>query len=760
MNDADTAARPRRGGGRPLRLADGLAVVVGAGVLALAALRAARVPITCDEAFSYLGFVSAPIAEAFSFAGTDAANNHLLLTVLDRLLFSLLGPSELVLRLPVLLSFAAALAASWLLLRGRCAPALALAAFLTFAANRFVVELFSLARGYGLAVGLSVCGLVLLVRSIERDLRPRPAVAGLTLLVLAALAQLTLLDVWAAASAAFLLVALRRRATGPGGAARSGWPRALGVVALPALLCAATAIPIAFALSRGGALYAGGRKGLVDDTIGTVVRETLAPAPWADLLRGPATVAVLVAAAFVLAAVGILLFSRAERSGGPAALFVGSTFLLYVLAIEVQVLVFGVGYPVDRMALPLVPLLAFATALAAAVLLPGGSRLVRRGASALAVLLCVASVAQLAATADVTRSRLWWFDADAPRVLDEIGRQTARVRPADGSVSVGCSWILEPSLNYYRVVRGLTWLLPLDRKGLAGERDFYVVATPDMASPEAGGLETVRTFAAAGTVLAVAGAERLRSAAPPLVATGGVLEPVVRAASGRRELTFWIPAVVHASGFGGALWRSDLRVRNRSEAPARIVVGMSWNGERPQRALVVAGSAESLVPDVAGQLGVEGAGPLEVRVRGDVEISARVYDGATPGDERLAAGSWFSAVHAADGLGSGAVGRLEGLEESDRRRTNLGVLNLGPSPAEVSVSWQGPRGNVLVSESRTLGPEEWLQETRPLAPHAEAAPICGATARVSVIRGTGIVAWATVIDSVTHETRVVSARRE
>ena len=564
MNDADTAARPRRGGGRPLRLADGLAVVVGAGVLALAALRAARVPITCDEAFSYLGFVSAPIAEAFSFAGTDAANNHLLLTVLDRLLFSLLGPSELVLRLPVLLSFAAALAASWLLLRGRCAPALALAAFLTFAANRFVVELFSLARGYGLAVGLSVCGLVLLVRSIERDLRPRPAVAGLTLLVLAALAQLTLLDVWAAASAAFLLVALRRRATGPGGAARSGWPRALGVVALPALLCAATAIPIAFALSRGGALYAGGRKGLVDDTIGTVVRETLAPAPWADLLRGPATVAVLVAAAFVLAAVGILLFSRAERSGGPAALFVGSTFLLYVLAIEVQVLVFGVGYPVDRMALPLVPLLAFATALAAAVLLPGGSRLVRRGASALAVLLCVASVAQLAATADVTRSRLWWFDADAPRVLDEIGRQTARVRPADGSVSVGCSWILEPSLNYYRVVRGLTWLLPLDRKGLAGERDFYVVATPDMASPEAGGLETVRTFAAAGTVLAVAGAERLRSAAPPLVATGGVLEPVVRAASGRRELTFWIPAVVHASGFGGALWRSDLRVRNRS----------------------------------------------------------------------------------------------------------------------------------------------------------------------------------------------------
>lgn len=760
MNDTDTAERSRREGGRPLRLADGLAIVVGVGVLSLATIRAARVPITHDEALTYLRFVSAPLAEVLSFAGTDAANNHLLLTILDRFLVSVLGPSELVLRLPVLLSFAAGLAASWLLLRGRCAPALALAAFLTFATSRLGIELFSLARGYGLAVGLSVCGLLLLVRSIERDFRSRAAVVGLTLLVLAALAQLTLLDVWAAGSAAFLLVALRQRATGPGGAARSGWPRTLGVVAVPALLCAATAIPISLALSRGGALYACGRKGFVDDTIGSVVRETLAPAPWGDLLREPATVAVLVAAAFVLASVGILLFSRAERSGGPAALFVGATFLFYVLAIEVQVRVFGVGYPVDRMALPLVPLLAFATAVAAAVLLPEGNRLVRRGASALAVLLCVASVAQLAATADVTRSRLWWFDADAPHVLDEIGRQTAPFRPDEGSVSVGCSWILEPSLNYYRVVRGLTWLLPLDRKGLAGERDFYVVATPDASSPAAAGLETVRGFASAGTVLAVAGAERLRSATPPLVATGGVLEPVVRAASGRREVTVWIPAVVHASGVGGVLWRSDLRVRNRSDAPARVVVGMSWKGERPQRALVVAGGGEALVQDVAGQLGVEGAGPLEVRIRGDAEISARVYDGATSGDETLAAHGWFSAVHAADGLGPGAVGRLEGLEESGRRRTNLGILNLGATPAEVSVTWQGSRGSVLESGIRTLGPEEWLQETRPLASHAEAIPILGATAQVAVIRGTGIVAWATVIDAVTREVRVVTTRRE
>ncbi|MHB8801071.1 MAG: hypothetical protein ACYDBY_21725, partial [Thermoanaerobaculia bacterium] len=149
-------------------MADLVAVLAGVAVTVLAVLRAILIPITHDEAFSYLRFIDVPLGESFSLRGTDAANNHHLLTLLDRILVAFLGPSELALRLPVLASLVAALAAAWLLLRRRCPPAVALAGFLVFSLNRLGVELFSLARGYGLAVGLSLCGIYLLVRAAER----------------------------------------------------------------------------------------------------------------------------------------------------------------------------------------------------------------------------------------------------------------------------------------------------------------------------------------------------------------------------------------------------------------------------------------------------------------------------------------------------------------------------------------------------------------------------------------------------------------
>lgn len=461
-----------RAGSWSWRMADLIAVLAGVAVTVLAVLRAILIPITHDEAFSYLRFIDAPLGESFALRGTDAANNHHLLTLLDRILVAVLGPSELVLWLPVLASFVAALAAAWLLLRRRCPPAVALAAFLAFGLNRLGVELFSLARGYGLAVGLSLCGIYLLVQSSERGFRPLPAAVGLSLLVLAALAQLTLLDVWAGASAAFLLVGVvryrLREETSEGD--RRAILGVLRAVAVPALACGATAIPLALSLKAEGSLYAGGRDGLLSDTVETLVRETLARAPWAGLLRGPLTFAAVLVAAFVVLAVGALLLDRSRRNESIGALFVGSTFVLAVLVVEAQFHLLGVGYPVDRIAYPLLPLLILSTCLAAGSLLRYRGPFLRGTGNVFAGLLSVAAVVQLATTADVSRSRLWWFDADSRSLIEELEQRVSARRPPDSSVRVGISWILEPGLNYYRVVRGLAWLQAFDRTGLGGPR--------------------------------------------------------------------------------------------------------------------------------------------------------------------------------------------------------------------------------------------------------------------------------------------------
>ncbi len=749
------AAPSRRG-------ADLAALGAGLVVTLYAALRAARVPVTHDEAYSFLRFVIAPASEAWSFRRPDAANNHLLLTLLDRVLVPLLGPSELVLRLPVLLALAAALAAAWLLLRRRCPPAVALAGFLVLACNRLVLELFSLARGYGLAIGLALCGLALLARAAESGFRPLPAAGGLSLLVVASLAQLTLLDVWAAASLAFAALAVRaagRPAAGASGTRARTVGGALAAVAVPAAACAATAIPLAVTLKRSGALYAGGGTGLFADTVGSVVRETLEPAPWAGALDGPIAIAAAAVALGVLAGTFVLLLRRPGLPDDAGPLLLGSTFVLTLLAVEAQARLLGVAYPVDRIALPLVPLLVLAAALLAGPFLRSGGRTFRATANGISIAVSVAAVVQLVATADLTRSRLWWFDADSRSVVEHLDRLVAGRRAAPGSVSVAASWILEPGLNYYRVVGGRTWMRPVDRTGLGGRRDFYVVAVPDAGGDEARGLSALERFEAAGTLLAVAGPERLRSSVLRLVAAGALEEPVPASASADEENVAWIPVVVRARGLDGAEWRSDLRIANTLGSPATVLVTLRRNESLRQGAVGVPAGAEVTVLDVGGQLGLDGSAPLEVRTRPGVEVSASVYDASRGRPAASEASAWFRSVAARDRLGAGVVGRLEDLEESPRARTNVSLLNLGPSLVEVEISYLDRRRRVLGVVRRVLSPEESVQEARPLAAFDGAAPLSGASARVAVLRGEGVVAWATVIDTSTRAVRVVPSAR-
>jgi hypothetical protein len=746
-------ARDRRAG-----VADLLAVAAGAGAFALVAARALRVPITHDEAFSYLRFVAVPAAEAFSFRGTDAANNHVLLTALDRLLVAALGPSEIVLRLPVVAAFVASMVASWRLLRGRTVPAVALAGLLVIGLNRLGVELFSLARGYGLGAGLALCGLGLVVRAVEEDLRPLPALGGLSLLVLAALAQLTFLDVWAGASAALLLVGAARslrRGDGPA-AAGGGLLRAARLVLPPALACGATAIPLAIAMRSGGALYAGGRNGLVADTLATVVRETLEPARWAEALKVPVALAAVLATAFVALAVLALLASREGPGEGAAALLVGATYLFSLLAVAAQARLLGVGYPVDRMAWSFVPLLVLSTCLAAGRLLRRSGRLLGRVAHGIAAIAAAGAVVQLAATADVSRSRLWWFDADTPKVLEEVARRVAPGHPGTGTVSLGASWILEPGLNYYRLVRGLSWLQPVDRTGLSGLRDVYVVASPDAGGEESSGLATVAAFERAGTRLAFAGPERLGAVAR-LAAEGALPAPDAGRALAPPARVAWVPVVVRAGGLDGAAWRSDLRIVNRSGTTATVLVGTRWKGELRQGVVGVGPGAAITLADVAGQLGVEGSGPLEVRSAGDVDATASVYDAARRPGPSTEAGSWLRAARPGTGWRAGEDGRLEGLEESERARTNVALLNLGPGVADVSVSYLDGRGEVVGGARRVLPPLGGSQESRPFAELAAHGDAAGASARFVVRRGAGVVAWATVIDAASHDVRVVPA---
>jgi len=175
-----------------------LVSVLSGGFFAYAVLRAIRVPFTIDEAQTYIRYLSAAPSAIFDFG---VANNHFLNTLLAKLFSSIFGSGELVLRLPSLLSYALYLYFGFRLLDRFVSPMTAVLGFLLLNLNPYVLDFFSLSRGYGLSLGLTMASLHFFLRFLAgpgrgSPGRPRDAALSLAAGAAAVLSNFSLLTLY------------------------------------------------------------------------------------------------------------------------------------------------------------------------------------------------------------------------------------------------------------------------------------------------------------------------------------------------------------------------------------------------------------------------------------------------------------------------------------------------------------------------------------------------------------------------------------
>jgi hypothetical protein len=163
------------------------------------AVRAARAPLTYDEANTYLSFISSNILAIFNF---NTANNHFLNSLLAKIVSAMAGTSEFALRLPNLLSYAAYLLFAFLILdRFVKTKIIVLCGYLLLSLNPFVLDYFSLCRGYGLSLGLLMASLFFFFSFLDKELGRKPDAYrylqfSLTALGFGILANFSLLNVY------------------------------------------------------------------------------------------------------------------------------------------------------------------------------------------------------------------------------------------------------------------------------------------------------------------------------------------------------------------------------------------------------------------------------------------------------------------------------------------------------------------------------------------------------------------------------------
>jgi hypothetical protein len=473
-----------------------LGIAIAACVFAVNIYRAAHQSITADEAFTFDWYIVTPLDWFFTIY---SANNHVLQTLLSRISVQTLGLSELTFRLPSLLGGLLYLVFvykvcrhvfknQWTFLLGMAALTL----------NPFIMDYLSAARGYGMALGLFMAALYLVIRFLDDPWESADAdhVSGAAILLgLSISANLVFLFPAIALSITLTLLRLADAKQTGDWNQRLAWiiDRVWLGMAVPAVLL--LAIPLAHA-SRN-AFYFG--KDSLRETARSVVERSLFHQY--EILR-PETIPGMVSRtteivtdwivplmlAVALAALAPVCWrwlrerdfqrlGKLDRTyfliGTVFAISLGMSLAAHALA--------GVAYPSDRTAIYLAALLTFEwiMLIEKALALPRVHRALGMLASA------PAAIAILLFLSGFTTSYYyeWRYDAGTKRIFRLLQGRVLQGKDQFSSarqMKVGVTWMLDFSFNFYRRMYHADWLAKVTRDPpAAGGFDYYVLLPDD-----------------------------------------------------------------------------------------------------------------------------------------------------------------------------------------------------------------------------------------------------------------------------------------
>ncbi len=141
--------------------------IAGILLLSYSTLRAVKVPMTIDEATTFLVYVQVPLKDVF-LNNPINTNNHFLNTLLIRLSTWILGDSDFSVRLPSLFGHFLYIFFSFKLIHSISHKTIViLTGIVLLHLNPYFMDFFGLARGYSLSWGLMMASMFYLYRYVE-----------------------------------------------------------------------------------------------------------------------------------------------------------------------------------------------------------------------------------------------------------------------------------------------------------------------------------------------------------------------------------------------------------------------------------------------------------------------------------------------------------------------------------------------------------------------------------------------------------------
>lgn len=456
-------------------LATSIAVILMAlAVFAFIATKAKVSSFTHDESYSYNFYVHNSLMDIISHKNSYT-NNHLLNTLLVKYSEMLFGSSELALRLPNLLLLLVFFSYIFLFIhKSNLLPGFSL--FVILFTNIDLIDFFGLARGYGISIGFMIMSLYHLVQSFHSAKKRHLILFNIGAL-LAILGNFTMLDFYIAAIVTYNGVKLYECRTVLKEKFNFYKINKINIVMFLFMLVVLYE-PVRRVVTYNQFDF-GGTSGFMNDTIQALVLTIFSHEQ--NVLTQTVFIKLMILIIVVLP-LFLFMFQASKKKTEffekhKSLVAVNLVMVIIFIEIILQHLLLGTDYLIGRFALFLFPLFILNIFFLLEYSLKFKFRNYILGVCSILALL---SAVHFYRKANLYACAEWSYDMETKNAMNTLAEWHNKNEEGKTNRKLAVNWLFEPTINFYRTTNNLKWLIPVDRKELDQNSDYYYVFKEDL----------------------------------------------------------------------------------------------------------------------------------------------------------------------------------------------------------------------------------------------------------------------------------------
>jgi len=472
-----------------------IVIILGAVLFISMFIKASITSFTHDESYTYLAFIHDSFMDILSFKNWYT-NNHILNSLFMKYSEMIFGSSEIALRLPNLILLFIYMRYSYLLYRKQ-ETLITIPVFVLLITNMAMIDLFGVARGYGLSFGFMIMGMYYLIEYLQEPKR-RSLVWFHTAAILASLSSFTMLTIYVSYLTVYNVVIFMERFYIQGN--KFEILKINKVHIIPLLMATAILFEPVRRVLTFSKLDFGGKTGFFENTLTHVsinLTHGLGLSQNAFLVMKIALTLVV-----ILTLVWIIykLIQKDEiffdRNKG---LIVSNLVFICISSIIIlSHVILGADYPVARFSSFLIPLYLVHFGFLVHYLSAVSDK---KYIVPILFVLALASSISFISKFDWKSSSEWGYDMNTRDMMETLTEYHQSNYPNESEVNLGINWLFEPATNFYRETHHLNWLNKVDREGIDTGDHYYYILENQLEELRPNTYEVIQEYPATETYL-------------------------------------------------------------------------------------------------------------------------------------------------------------------------------------------------------------------------------------------------------------------